>query len=48
MLKMAMDQGLAREGAISGNILVMKHIGADLVVTYFALYLARKIDEGVQ
>lgn len=48
MLKMAVDQGLVREEAIFESILAMKRAGADLIITYFALYLARKIDEGVQ
>lgn len=48
MLKMAVDQGLVREEAIFESILSMKRAGADLIITYFALYLAKLIDEGVQ
>ena len=45
---MAVEQSLIREEAIFENILAMKRAGADLIITYFALYLARKIDEEVQ
>lgn len=46
MLKLAVDQGLVREEAIFESILAMKRAGADIIITYFALYLAQKIDEG--
>ena len=48
MLKMAVKQGLVQEAVIFESILAMKRAGADFIITYFALYLARLIDEGVQ
>ena len=48
MLKMAVKQGLVQEAVIFESILAMKRAGADFIITYFALYLARLIDEGAQ
>lgn len=46
MLMMAVKAGLMREEAIYESILSMKRAGADMIITYFALYLARLLDEG--
>ncbi|MGX8851386.1 porphobilinogen synthase [Amedibacillus sp. YH-ame10] len=46
MLKMAIANGLLAEDAIIESMLCMKRAGADIIITYFALYLANCIDEG--
>lgn len=47
MIKMAIAQGLVREEVIYESIIAMKRAGADMIITYFALYLARLLrDKG--
>lgn len=46
MLKMAVKEGLVNEAVIYETILSMKRAGANLIITYFALYLAKLLDEG--
>lgn len=46
MLKMAVKQGLMNEDVIYETLLSMKRAGADIIITYFALELARKWKEG--
>ncbi|WP_416325788.1 porphobilinogen synthase [[Eubacterium] hominis] len=45
MLLHAVHSGLMKEEVIYESILSMKRAGADLIITYFALYLARLLDE---
>lgn len=45
MLKMAVKQGLMNEDVIYETLLSMKRAGADIIITYFALELARKWKE---
>lgn len=47
MLYMAVKEGLVNEAVIYETLLSMKRAGASLIITYFALYLARVLDEGV-
>lgn len=42
MLKLAVSQGLMKEDVIEETLLSMKRAGADLIITYFALELAKK------
>lgn len=42
MLKMAVEQGLMRESVIEESLLAIKRAGADMIITYFALELAKK------
>lgn len=46
MLKKAVKEGLVNESVIYETILSMKRAGANLIITYFALYLAKILDEG--
>ena len=46
MLMQAIYAGLMKEEVIYESILSMKRAGADMIITYFALYLAQIIDEG--
>lgn len=46
MLMMAVKNGLMSENVIEESILSMKRAGADMIITYFALYLARKMKRG--
>lgn len=46
ILKMAVKEGLVNEAVIYETILSMKRAGANLIITYFALYLAKLLDEG--
>lgn len=46
MLKLAIREGLLHEDAMLESILSMKRAGADLIITYAALYLAQCIEEG--
>ena len=43
MLKMAVREGLMNEGVIEESLMAIKRAGADLVITYFALEMARKM-----
>lgn len=43
MLKMAVDHGLMNESVIEESLLAIKRAGADLIITYFALDIARKL-----
>ena len=45
MLYQAVQSGLMKEDVIFESILSMKRAGADLIITYFALYLAHLLDE---
>lgn len=45
MMWQAIFAGLMKEDVIYESILSMKRAGADLIITYFALYLARLLDE---
>ena len=46
MLMQAIYAGLMKEDVIYESVLSMKRAGADMIITYFALYLAQLIDEG--
>ena len=46
MTKTAIDMGLMDEEVIAEQMISMKRAGADLIITYFAKYLAEKIDKG--
>lgn len=43
MLKMAVDQGLMNEDVIMESLIAIKRAGAKLIITYFALDIARKL-----
>ena len=43
MLKMAVHNGLLSEEAIYESVLSIKRAGADIIITYFAKDLARKL-----
>ena len=43
MLKMAVDQGLMNEDVIYESLIAIKRAGAHLIITYFALDVARKL-----
>lgn len=43
MLRMATEQGLMKEEVIEESLLAIKRAGADLIITYFALYMAGKL-----
>lgn len=45
MLCQAVSTGLMKEDVIYESVLSMKRAGADLIITYFALYLARLLNE---
>lgn len=42
MLKMAVKQGLMEEDVIEESLMAIKRAGADMIITYFALELAKK------
>lgn len=42
MLKMAVEQGLMKESVIEESLLAIKRAGADMIITYFAIDIARK------
>lgn len=46
MLKMAVDQGLLDENAIYEALISMKRAGADIIITYFAKDVARRLQGG--
>ncbi|MEG1847199.1 MAG: porphobilinogen synthase [Lachnospiraceae bacterium] len=46
MLKMAVEQKLMREDVIYETLLSIKRAGADLIITYFALDIAKQLKEG--
>ena len=46
MLKLAVEHGLMKEEVIEETLLSMKRAGADIIITYFALELAKKWKEG--
>ena len=46
MLKLAVEQGLMKEDVIEETLLSMKRAGAKIIITYFALELAKKWKEG--
>ncbi|MGN1343713.1 MAG: porphobilinogen synthase [Traorella sp.] len=46
MLKLAIQQNLMKEDVIEESLLAMKRSGADMIITYFALELAKKWKEG--
>ena len=43
MLKMAVDNGLMNEDVIMESLIAIKRAGAQLIITYFALDIARKL-----
>ena len=45
MLKMAVDQGIMQNDIIMESITAIKRAGADMVITYFALDIARRLKE---
>lgn len=45
MLKMAVKEGLMNENVIEESLIAIKRAGADLIITYFALDIARKLGE---
>lgn len=45
MLRMAVDQGIMKEDVIMESLLAIKRAGANLIITYFALDIARKLNE---
>ena len=45
MLRMAVDQGIMGEEVILESLLAIKRAGAKLIITYFALDIARKLKE---
>ena len=45
MLKMAVEQGLMNEAVIEESLLAIKRAGADLIITYFALDIAEKMED---
>lgn len=46
MLKQAVENGLLDERAIYESLIGMKRAGADLIITYFAKEIAKKLKEG--
>ncbi len=46
MLLSAVEQGLMNESVIMESLTAIKRAGANLIITYFALYAARKLKEG--
>lgn len=46
MLKLAVSRGIVNECIIYETVLSMKRAGADIIITYFALYIAKLLDEG--
>lgn len=46
MLRYAVDQGLMSEDVIYETLLSMKRAGADIIITYFALDIAKQMKEG--
>lgn len=46
MLKLAVKEGIVREEAIYESVLAIKRAGADVIITYFALYIANLMDTG--
>lgn len=45
MLKMAVDKGLLNEEAVFESLLSIKRAGADMIITYFAKEIAKKLKE---
>ena len=45
MLKLAVKNGILSENAIYESVLSIKRAGADIIITYFAKYLAKIIKE---
>lgn len=45
MLKLAVTSGLVREEVIYESLLSMKRAGADMIISYFALYIAKLLNE---
>lgn len=43
MIKMAVDNGLLNESAIMESLVSIKRAGADIIITYFAKYVAKEI-----
>lgn len=43
MIKMAVDNGLLNESAIMESLVSIKRAGADIIITYFAKYIAKKL-----
>ena len=46
MLRSAVDNGILAESAIYESLLAIKRAGAKLIITYFALEIAKKLKEG--
>lgn len=46
MLRSAVDSGILAESAIYESLLAIKRAGAKLIITYFALDIAKKLKEG--
>lgn len=45
MIKMAVDNGLLNESAIMESLVSIKRAGADIIITYFAKYVAKEIKD---
>lgn len=45
MLKNAVDVGLLSESAIEESLISIKRAGADMIITYFAKYMAKKLKD---
>ncbi|SHK36203.1 porphobilinogen synthase [Hathewaya proteolytica DSM 3090] len=45
MIKMAVENGLLNESAIMESLVSIKRAGADIIITYFAKYVAKKLRE---
>ena len=46
MLRLAVEQGVLNESAVYESLLAIKRAGAKLIITYFALDMAKKLKEG--
>ena len=46
MLKLAVAQGLVKEEVIYETMLAFKRAGADIIITYFALDIAKQLRKG--
>ncbi|WP_138206716.1 porphobilinogen synthase [Haloimpatiens lingqiaonensis] len=45
MIKMAVDNGLLNESAIMESLVSIKRAGADIIITYFAKYVAKEMSK---
>ncbi|MEG2354285.1 MAG: porphobilinogen synthase, partial [Clostridium sp.] len=46
MLKLAVKSGVLDEKAIYESLISIKRAGADIIITYFAKEIAKKLQEG--